>query len=140
DPARQITTLHSALPSIAVATNRAIGVLFTSFDGFSSDGFPIYSAHLSVSEDQGATWADRTLETSVSPVTDNGNNRQRLLGDYQELVADGRTFYGTFTGNGVPFGRPVSNMDPIFFKAFAGGPAAAVSADLDFGTVARGTT
>jgi hypothetical protein len=26
------------------------------------------------------------------------------------------TFYGAFTGNGVPFGRPFANHDPIFFK------------------------
>jgi hypothetical protein len=148
DAAHTITTLHSALPSIAVATNRVIGVLFQSFDGFSSDGFPIFSAHLSVSDDQGATWTDRVLETSLSPVNDSclplpgpaNCNRQRLLGDYQEIVAVGRTFYGTFTGNGAPFGRTVSNMDPIFFKSFAGGPAIAVSGDLAFGTVARGTT
>ena len=140
DPPQTITTEHSALPSIAIATNRVIGVLYQTFDGFSGDGFPVYSAHLSVSDDQGATWSDRTLLTSVSPVTDNGNNRQRVLGDYQEIVAVGRTFYGTFTGNGVAFGRTVSNMDPIFFKTFAGGPAAAVTGDLDFGTVARGTS
>jgi hypothetical protein len=135
-----ITTRHSALPSVAVASNGVIGVLSTAFDGFSSDGFPIFSAHLSLSDDHGATWGDRVLETSLSPVTDNGNNRQRVLGDYQELAAVGRTFYGTFTGNGVPFGRPFSNMDPIFFKASAGGPIIAVSGDLNFGTVARGTT
>ena len=140
DPPHVITTLHSALPSVAVATNRTIGVLFQSFDGFSSDGFPVYSAHLSVSDDHGATWSDQTLETSLSPVTDNGNNRQRVLGDYEEMVAQGRYFYGTFTGNGAGFGRTVSNMDPIFFKAQAGGPVAVVTGDLDFGTVARGTT
>jgi hypothetical protein len=25
-------------------------------------------------------------------------------------------FYGGFTGNGVPFGRTVSNNDPIFYN------------------------
>ena len=140
DAAQTVTTLNSALPSIAVASNGVLGVLFTSFDGFSSDGFPVYTAHLSMSDDHGATWSDQVLETSLSPVTDNGNNRQRVLGDYQELMAVGRTFYGTFTGNGAGFGRAVSNMDPIFFKTFAGGPAIAVTGDLDFGTVARGTS
>ncbi|MFZ0323936.1 MAG: choice-of-anchor D domain-containing protein, partial [Actinomycetes bacterium] len=140
DAPQTVTTLNSALPSIAVASNGVIGVLFTSFDGFSSDGFPVYTAHLSMSDDHGATWSDQVLETSLSPVTDNGNNRQRVLGDYQELMAVGRTFYGTFTGNGAGFGRTVSNMDPIFFKTFAGGPAIAVTGDLGFGTVARGTS
>ena len=107
DPPNTITTQHSALPSVAVASNRVIGVLFTTFDGFSVDGFPIFSAHLSLSDDQGATWSDKVMETSLSSATDNGNTRQRVLGDYQEIVSVGRTFYGTFTANGVPFGRPV---------------------------------
>lgn len=140
DASRTVTTSHSALPSIAVASNGTIGVLFTTFDGFSSDGFPVYTAHLSMSDDHGATWSDQDLETSLSPVTDDGTNRQRVLGDYQEIMAVGRTFYGTFTGNGAGFGRAVSNMDPVFFKAHAGGPAIAVTGDLDFGTVARGTS
>jgi hypothetical protein len=29
----------------------------------------------------------------------------------------GYTFYGAFTGNGVAFGRPFANHDPIFFHA-----------------------
>ena len=28
----------------------------------------------------------------------------------------GNTFYGAFTGNGVAFGRPFANNDPIFFR------------------------
>lgn len=111
-----ITSLHSALPSVAVARNGVIGVEFTSFDKFSADGFPIFSAHLSLSDDHGATWRDQILETFLSPVKDDGSDMQRLLGDYQEIVAVGDTFYGTFTGNGVPFGRPISNTDPIFFR------------------------
>jgi uncharacterized repeat protein (TIGR01451 family) len=110
-----VTTLHSALPSVAVASNGVVGVLFTTSDGMSG-GFPQFSAHFSHSHDQGATWDDQVLETFLSPVNDNGNNRQRVLGDYQEVVSEGPVFYGTFTGNGAPFGRPVSNMDPIFFR------------------------
>jgi uncharacterized repeat protein (TIGR01451 family) len=113
--ANTVTTLHSALPSVAVASNGVVGVLFTTFDGMSG-GFPQFSAHFSHSHDQGATWTDQILETSLSPVNDNGNARQRVLGDYQEITSEGPVFYGTFTGNGAPFGRPVSNMDPIFFR------------------------
>ena len=34
-----------------------------------------------------------------------------------QMKAVANTFYGVFPGNGVPFGRPFSNIDPIFFKA-----------------------
>ena len=110
-----VTTLHSALPSVAVASNGVVGVLFTTFDGMSG-GFPQFSAHFSHSHDQGATWDDQVLETFLSPVNDTGAPKQRVLGDYQEIVSDGPVFFGTFTGNGAPFGRPISNMDPIFFR------------------------
>jgi hypothetical protein len=46
---------------------------------------------------------------------DNGDPRQRVLGDYMQMKAVGNCFYGSFTGNGVPFGRPFANTDPIFF-------------------------
>lgn len=114
-PANTVTTLHSALPSVAVASDGVVGVLFTTFDGMSG-GFPQFSAHFSHSHDQGVTWTDQILETFLSPVNDNGNARQRVLGDYQEITSEGPVFYGTFTGNGAPFGRPISNMDPIFFR------------------------
>lgn len=39
-----------------------------------------------------------------------------VLGDYEQLKAVGTTFFGVFPGNGVPFGRPFANIDPIFFK------------------------
>lgn len=141
--------VQAALPSVAVAQNGAVGVLYDTFDGFSSvqdptnlgHFFPIYTAHLAVSHDQGQTFNDTTLETFLSPATStNPNDRQRVLGDYQEMKAVGNTFYGAFTGNGVPFGRTTATSDPIFFKASAGGPIIAVNGDLNFGTVARGTT
>lgn len=108
--------VQAALPSIAVNESGIVGILHDTFDGFSSDGFPIFSAHLSVSRDQGVTFTDQVLETFLSPAMDNGNGRQRVLGDYQQMKALGNAFYGVFTGNGVPFGRPFANSDPIFFK------------------------
>lgn len=107
--------VQAALPSVAVTSNGDVGVLYTQFDG-PSGGFPSFSAHLAISEDHGATFTDFVLENFLSPVNDNNNCRQRVLGDYQQLKAVGNTFYGVFTGNGVPFGRTTSNMDPIFFK------------------------
>lgn len=108
--------VQAALPSVAVSSTGAVGVLYDTFDGFSTTGYPIFSAHLAVSFDHGQTFSDTILETFLSPATDNGNGRQRVLGDYQQMKALGKTFYGVFTGNGVPFGRPFANTDAIFFK------------------------
>ncbi len=116
--------LEAALPAVAVAPNGTIGVLYTSFDGFSVDGFPIYSGHFAYSTDAGATFTDKDLLTFLSPATDSGNSRQRVLGDYQQLkvVNDlppanaGATFYGVFTGNGAALGDATANNDAIFFK------------------------
>jgi len=96
----------------------SVGVLYDTFDGVES-GYPQFSAHLAISSDHGMTFQDVILETFLSPATDNeSDDRQRVLGDYQQLKAVGNGFYGVFTGNGVPFGRPFSNTDPIFFKTF----------------------
>ena len=108
--------VEAAIPSVAVASNGIVGVFYYTFDGFSS-GFPIFSAHLAQSSDQGVTFSDQVLETFLSSAADNGNPRQRVLGDYMQMKAVGTCFYGAFTGNGVPFGRPFSNHDPIFFRA-----------------------
>lgn len=111
--------VQAALPSVAVTTNGIVGVLYTRFDGMSGGGIPMFSAHLALSEDQAATFSDFTLESFLSSATDNGACRQRVLGDYQQVKAVGKTFYGVFTGNGAPFGRPFANHDPIFFKVQA---------------------
>ncbi len=115
--------VQAALPSVSVASNGTVGVLYDSFDGFDVSGFPTFSAHLAQSTDQGATFSDSTLLTFLSPAMDNGNVRQRVLGDYQQLKSVGTSFFGTFTGNGAAFGRSTSNNDPIFFEA----PAASAS-------------
>jgi hypothetical protein len=52
----------------------------------------------------------------MSAAKDNSNDRQRVLGDYMQTKTLGNCFYGSFTANGAPFGRPFSNHDPIFFK------------------------
>jgi hypothetical protein len=104
--------VQAAIPSVAVTTNSTVGVFYYTFDGFSG-GFPVFTAHLAIST---SSFADLELETFLSSATDNGNSRQRVLGDYMQLKAVGNTFYGAFNGNGVPFGRPFSNHDPIFYK------------------------
>src|SRR5262249_3242022 len=53
--------VQAALPAVAVASNGTVGVFHYTFDGFSSGGFPIFSAHLAVSDDQGLTFTDILL-------------------------------------------------------------------------------
>ena len=111
--------VQAALPSVAVAKNSTgtIGVLYMIANGIDPKShFPMYTAMLAQSTDHGLTFAQSKLEKFLSPATDNGDPRQRILGDYQQMKAVGNTFYGVFPGNGVPFGRPFSNIDPIFFK------------------------
>jgi hypothetical protein len=110
--------VQAALPSVAVASDGTVGVLYTQFDGLSAmSNIPMFSVHFAMSIDQGQTFpTNLVLENFLSSATDNGNCRQRVLGDYQQVKAVGTTFYGVFTGNGVPFSRPFANHDPIFFK------------------------
>ena len=114
--------VEAAIPSVAVTSSGAVGVFYYTFDGFSGDNFPIFSAHLAQSTDHGVTFGDQILLTFLSSAMDNGNARQRVLGDYMQMKAVGNCFYGAFTGNGVPFGRPFANHDPIFFKICVAAP------------------
>jgi hypothetical protein len=116
----------AALPSVAVAGDGTIGVLFDTFDGTTTDGFPTFSAHFSRSTDHGATFIDQVLQTFNSPVKPSGNNtdRQRIFGDYQQLKAVGRTFNGVFSGNRAGFGgSTISTIDPIFFSVSVRAPS-----------------
>ena len=113
------SSTDAALPSVAVASNGTIGVLYDTFNGMTKDGFPIFSAHLAQSTDHGATFSDVVLQTFQSPVKGDSDTRQRVLGDFQQLKAVGQTFYGTFPGNtsGVPATRPP--IDAMFFSVQA---------------------
>lgn len=111
--------VQAALPSAAVAANGVLGVLYDTYDGMNA-GFPQFTAHLAISTNQGGSFTDNILETFLSSAADNGDPRQRVLGDYQQMKAVGNVFYGTFTGSGVPFGRTTANHDPIFFRANVG--------------------
>ncbi|HEY4257810.1 MAG TPA: hypothetical protein VGM66_11400 [Candidatus Udaeobacter sp.] len=114
--------VEAAIPSVAVARDGTVGVFFYTFDGMSPDNIPIFSARLAQSTDQGVTFSHQVLLTFLSSATDNGNARQRVLGDYMQMKAVDNCFYGAFTANGVPFGRPFANHDPIFFKVCAASP------------------
>jgi len=52
----------------------------------------------------------------LSSAMNNGNSRQRV-----QMKSVDNCSYGAFTANGVPFGRPFANHDPIFLK-FAQAP------------------
>lgn len=116
-PANNVSlSTNAALPSVAVLTDGTVGVLYDSFEGIVA-GLPKFSAHLARSTDHGASFSDVVLESFQSPVADNGNARQRVFGDYQQIKAVGTTFYGVFSGNRNAFGSMISTIDPIFFKA-----------------------
>jgi hypothetical protein len=115
----------TALPSVAVTADGTIGVLYDTFDGNSAPpgNFPQFSAHLAVSTDHGATFNDAVLEQFLSPATnDTTDARQRVLGDFQQIKADGDLLYGVFSGNRVPLngGSGTSIIDPIYFSADTG--------------------
>ena len=139
---------QAALPSVAVAPNGTIGVLYTSFDGFSVDAFPIFTAHFASSSDDGVTFNDQPILTFLSPAKDNADPRQRVLGDYQQLKAvndpqppnAGATFYGTFTGNGAALGDPIANNNAFFFKVVAAPQINLNPNPLVIGNVCKGST
>jgi hypothetical protein len=117
--ARVVSSASSAaLPSVAVTRDGTVGVLYDSFDGFSNSGYPSFTAHLQRFPAFGEhETSDIVLEQFLSPATDDGSPRQRVLGDFQEVVASDRSFLGTFAGNRVPLGGDLSVIDPIFFSA-----------------------
>ena len=119
-PAIPITNgpVNAAIPSVAVAANGTIGVFYYTCERVPpASPFPLFRANFVISTDGGATFhMGIDLEDFLSPALDNGNPRQRVLGDYMQVKAVGNTFYGSFTGNGAPFGRTVSNTDPIFYR------------------------
>jgi hypothetical protein len=88
---------RSALPSIAVTDNGTIAVQYDTFT--EADGR--FHVHLATSTDQGQTFTDQDLydfTTTGIPYPFTGGNR--LLGDYQGLIALGNKVYGTFAGRG----------------------------------------
>lgn len=131
--------VQAAIPSVAVTSDGTVGIFYYTFDGFSSDGFPIFTAWLALSTDKGVTFATQRLLTFLSSAKDSGDPRQRVLGDYMQMKAVENCFYGAFTGNGVPFGRPVANHDPIFFSTCVG-PTINVPSSVTLGDVCVGST
>ncbi len=111
----------AALPAIAVTQDSTVGVLYDTFDGFTSDGLPAFTVHLALGRNRGRLFTDVVLEEFLTPPTfegrPNDDPRQRVLGDFQQLKAVRGTLYGAFAGNRAPFGGVFSQIDPIFFTA-----------------------
>jgi hypothetical protein len=108
--------LNTAIPSVAVTENGTIGVFYYTCDSVPpTSTFPIFTAHFAISTNGGLSFVDTDLETFMSSALDDGDPRQGVLGDYMQVKALGNTFFGSFTGNGAPFGRAISNNDPIFY-------------------------
>ncbi len=112
--------VEAAVPQVAVDTNGVIAVAYYTFDGIDGAGFPTFSYLVGISDDQGANFTNLNLVSFQSPVTNDGNPRQRILGDYEQMRALGDCFYGGFAANGAPFGRPFNDIDPIYFQICAG--------------------
>jgi hypothetical protein len=115
------TQHQSALPAVAVAEgdDGAVGVLYDTADGLDpKSSRPFFSAHLAISRNHGHTFQDTVMQTFLFPenAPNGGLGGPRPLGDYQQLKALGETFYGVYSGDGLPFGRPFPKIDPIFFK------------------------
>jgi uncharacterized repeat protein (TIGR01451 family) len=114
---KAVSTSHdTALPSVAVASDGTVGVLYDTFDG-TSGGFPQFSAHLARSTDHGATFQDDVLKQFLAPTVGTGTQGRRDLGDYQQIKAEGTTIYGVFSGNRQAFNASANNViDPIYFS------------------------
>src|SRR5262249_21177470 len=112
-------TSTCAIPSVAVTSHGTIGVFFYCYNGVVS-GFPQFTAWLAVSTNQGASFSYNSLVTFLSPATDSGDPRQRVLGDYQQLKAIDNCFYGGIVANRAAFFGSLAVDDPVFFKACYG--------------------
>jgi hypothetical protein len=130
---------RSALPSIAVTDNGTIAVQYDTFTN--ADGQ--FRVHFAVSTDQGLTFTDQDLydfTTTGIPYPLTGGNR--LLGDYQDLIALGNSVYGTFAARGNVQDSTTGidttdKIDPFFYSvALPGGCLSSLAPSLGGGTTA----
>ena len=114
-------SLQSALPSVAVTDDGRLWVMYDQFDPANAS----FSVRLASSTDLGQSFTDEILYSFTSPFPDNGDVRQRVLGDYQGLVALGNRVYGTFAGRGNVNNGVIQTtgfIDPFVFSAPEVGP------------------
>jgi len=113
------TAVQAAIPQVAVNKDGTVGVFYYTCDTpAGAEGFPQFSAHFALSDDEGKTFVDHILQTFLSPAKDNGDARQRVLGDYMQTktLPNKAEFFGSFSGNGAAAGGKTSEIDPFFFK------------------------
>jgi hypothetical protein len=110
----------AALPAVAVAANGTVGVLYDTFDGMNS-GLPVFVTHLAITDGRhgSSDFNIQSLMAFLSPAPEDHDigPKQRVLGDFQQMVAVGNRFYGVFSGNGAALGRSMATIDPIVFIA-----------------------
>lgn len=109
----------AALPAVAVAANGTVGVLYDTSGGMIG-GFPVFVTHLAITDGRhgSSTFNIQSLMAFLSPAhEDHSDLKQRVLGDFQQMVAVGNKFYGVFPGNGAALGRSMATIDPIVFIA-----------------------
>jgi len=114
------TNFSAALPSVAVADNGVVGVLFDEYDGTN------FHVHLALSYDEGSCIATNqevySFATNGMVVGYGIANHNRLLGDFGRMLANGNTLYGAFAarGNVSAGGLTTTNfIVPFFFSADA---------------------
>ena len=111
------TDFTAALPSVAVADNETVALLYDQYDGTN------FQVHLAVSRDEGASIA---VDSELYRFNTNGmvtgygttSSHDRLLGDYARMLNVGNTFYASFAGRGNTVSGTVTTTNlivPFFF-------------------------
>jgi hypothetical protein len=114
--------VQAAIPSVAIAANRTIGVFYYTCDNPNLVN-PLLTAHFATSTNGGITFTDHVLSIFLSPEVPDPDpfDTQRVLGDFVQVKAVGNTFFGTYTGSRASFfvGPHGAVADPIFYKVSA---------------------
>src|SRR5829696_4857392 len=85
-------------PALAVNNRGHVGLLYQRLTGTAPN--QRYETHLDRSSNGGAAWGDSILANT--PAATPASTFQPYLGDYDYLMAVGRTFYGIFSANNSP--------------------------------------
>jgi hypothetical protein len=120
---------RAALPSVAVTDNGTVFAQYQSYIG--ANGNPLtpggtFQIHLATSTDLGQTFSDQVLYSYTAPFNPgdpNTGTSNRILGDYQYLIALGNNVYGTFAARGNVNSGGINTtgyIDPFYFTAAAG--------------------
>jgi hypothetical protein len=92
------TIANATNPALAVNSRGKVGLLYQRLAGTAPN--QRYETHLERSSNGGAAWGDSVLANT--PAATPAPTFQPYLGDYDYLMAVGRTFYGIFSANNSP--------------------------------------